>query len=447
MGKKYIFLLSAVFYTVASGIGYAEKACKVFIHPGQGMPQVYSISDNGRYVVGLEGQVAAFRWDLVTNTIDYLSSGDEGEESLAFDVDDQGTVVGYYYDRAAYWKDGSWVFPPAMDKTAGMIYSIVPDGRLMGGWVYTPGKEDGIPVIWKNGEIEVLDVPEVDHEGKKAQGHWVASISADGNICSGIIREYFGFPQGLLWKGPDYACDFVYVDSIGARTDPAKPWIYYEFNQVSPNGEWVTGVVHLGNQQVYPLRYHIPTGEYEMLDGILGGTGYCITNAGTVFAYVENEEVNNPFARTGYVLERGKEPVSVLDYLKENYAERELTELLEFTAVASVTGDGKAFTGCGASVDEIGNFDYYMYTVWLDERALKTEEPTAESKPFCRVSGDNLYLPEGTEQVGVLDLSGRQILNFTETARSVSVEAVPAGIYLVRFVAAGNMYVQKIVIE
>lgn len=170
---------------------------------------VTSVSPNGKWAAGYfmngMGSTYAFRWNLENNEAELLTRNND--QSLAYDVADDGTVVGTCPDYTVapngapitvcgYYKDGSWHTLEPIDgydvpnaQYDGQAIAISADGHWIGGAIYN---SEGMwtPVIWKDGKIyKVLSneyagaVNGISDDGTKASG-WTYTLKSEGTRVS-----------------------------------------------------------------------------------------------------------------------------------------------------------------------------------------------------------------------------------------------------------------------
>lgn len=78
--------------------------------------RIYSVSSNGKWAVGcaiseIDKDANPHLWNLTTYE-DKLLVTESSTVSGAWDVSDNGIVVGNYEDMPAYYKDGKWTILP-----------------------------------------------------------------------------------------------------------------------------------------------------------------------------------------------------------------------------------------------------------------------------------------------------------------------------------------------
>lgn len=167
--------------------------------------QITHISPNGKWACGNinDGYYRGFRWNLTTNELRELSL--QGETSIAFNVSNDGTVVGNFMDdeylsngasieAGGYWKDGSWhhldssnLGVPSDDVSASQLQAISPNGKWVAG-IAVKGTSNYIPVVWNLETGEMTEYLCDNPDGKISAGS-ILSISDDGKACGWIYRR------------------------------------------------------------------------------------------------------------------------------------------------------------------------------------------------------------------------------------------------------------------
>lgn len=218
MKRFYLLLFVCLFLSIGS---YAQTNPLVMY--GLKDYQLISLSPNGKWACGTfsngVSSLFAFRWNLTTNEITVLSTGNE--ETTGFCVSDNGVVVGTFPDpevtvnkapvgTAGYWKDGSWHHLETIDgaylttpDNGGQAYCISRNGEYIGGAMYNKNKKY-TPVVWKDGKI----YRNFDNGGNGV----VKSVSNDGKIVGGWCdtKKSEGGRVPTLWKEgeePKYLID------------------------------------------------------------------------------------------------------------------------------------------------------------------------------------------------------------------------------------------------
>jgi uncharacterized membrane protein len=167
---------------------------------------VSNISKNGQFVCGMNYPFPGFIWSNSGGRVE-LSSG---EYSEAYDVSNNGRVVGRFYDptlpapsgnptlRAAYWENGSW---NSLNGLAGLLpldemsfthaYGISADGTTICGMQWRPDWSVEA-VVWINGTVTGLG--QTFGENSRAN-----VVSANGSIIAGWNAGPGGSPDRMAY--------------------------------------------------------------------------------------------------------------------------------------------------------------------------------------------------------------------------------------------------------
>ncbi len=189
--KKFSILCAAVLMAASA---FAEKGALKLLSPMEF--QVMAVSPNGKWACGVigDGQVniaQAMLWNMETGETMVLSGT---SESYAFDVTDDGMVVGSYTDYeitgngagtlvAGWYKDGEWhrfdnTTIEGVQEIGSEVYAVSADGRIAVGYVQDgPKDSDLAPAKWVDGKLE------------RIYEHYVAgvayAVSDDGKYATG----------------------------------------------------------------------------------------------------------------------------------------------------------------------------------------------------------------------------------------------------------------------
>lgn len=187
--KKLSILCASLLLAISA---FAEKGAVILTSPLQ--MQVMAVSPNGKYACGIigDGQTTMLQgalWNLETDEFIYLSTLDE---SSAFDVTDDGLVVGAFTSYevvgngvgttvAGWYKDGKWY---AYDNTTiegvslydAQVSAVSNDGRVAVGYVNQSGRY--VPAKWVDGVLSLI------YPLWNTQGMCYA-VSADGKYAAG----------------------------------------------------------------------------------------------------------------------------------------------------------------------------------------------------------------------------------------------------------------------
>lgn len=318
---KKIYVLGAAALLAVSTM-QAEKGT-IFLYAPDYM-QVMGLSPNGKWAAGTLGDGSTVTrgalWNLTTGEITYLSTNDE---SIAYDVNDEGTVVGAYTDYTVtengapvlvpgMYKDGKWSHfdnstLPGVSISGGEAMSISNDGSVAVGGLYINGKYR--PVKWVDGKLSIA----FDSEEGCAY-----TVTEDGTMAAGWSWE-----QGIMWNEEEQKNDTIdnraiaYWDENDEKHILSDVPTYLDAGQkFSPDKSkllcWT-----FGNQFVYD----IPTGERTILpwyseDAYNIGMFY-VSNDGLVLGYEEDQNMmTGNLVTYAYVYDEG-ETYKMTDWLAE----------------------------------------------------------------------------------------------------------------------------------
>ncbi|MCM1320459.1 MAG: hypothetical protein NC217_08815, partial [Muribaculaceae bacterium] len=171
---------------------------------------ISAISPNGRYIVSELDAVVVL---IDTETGHRSIFCDDGSYTLSFMVGNgncvanDGTFVGKsgYSSPATIFINGQYEALPQENASAqGSANAITPDGSVICGTQWNTGADMlgsdilTVPCVWyKSGngytKPEILPHPDTDFTGRAPQYITAISISDDGNVIAGQIRDYQGY--------------------------------------------------------------------------------------------------------------------------------------------------------------------------------------------------------------------------------------------------------------
>lgn len=294
-------LLLGIFCVSASA---QEKAVLQRYDMGDGST-IHAMSDNGKWAVayGVSEANSLYSFpkylDLTAHTMfDILSEkeANSGIECFVNDVTDDGNIcVGCHDGKPAYWNKQSktWTYLNlASGNIGGRVEAVTPDGKYAVG-VCTNGGYDEVPVMWdvETGAIVNLpNVPKCDLSGGYQQMVRFTGISADARYIVGCVS--YSYPADVMYfyydreekKWDAIAFDYTtFTNKFTSRDESVRT---LDGICISPNGEWVAGVIYSVNDTRNPFRYHIPTKKFENFNTPEDTDKGCVTvdNNGTIYA-------------------------------------------------------------------------------------------------------------------------------------------------------------------
>ena len=461
MRKSYLLIaLGAVFFSQTQNLNAQGNQTVVEFYERYGMPMPVAISDNGNYVVGVDGMgIDTYIW----NTDSYQCSLYQGESEKMtvtfWDVADDGTAVGENKNVPATCKNGVWVdLETPGNWNYAVVKSVTPDGKRMAGWGMKSYKS---PCAWIDGKAFQLKMPEKDMEGLKPQSVSAEIISPDGTMIFGfsrINRGYYG--TGLVWRNFGDDPSSVEPEEILADRIENDEIADYCILAISGDGKWIAGQCgavtpnpDIPGQFIAiprPYRYNLETGVFQIIQDVEVESGFgdggvtAIDNNGTVFSYDLPQAAGNPYTRLSHVSVVGESSYTLADYVKNVYNNTQLIDELYFPGcVSSISADGKKMIGWGCQVDKDGGFVYREYLIRTDGSTAISNVETGDMK--CFVDGKTLQL-EGVSHVEVIGTDGSVLFASSVNAGNLSLDQLSAGIYAVKLTDGKNVKIQKIIL-
>ena len=237
--KKLSILFAAVLVAIAA---FAEKGAVILYSPLQ--YQVTNISPNGKWACGILGDgimtsLQAMLWNLETGETTVLTT----DESSAWDVTDEGWVVGTFTDHtlspagigmpvAGIYKDGEWTrldnsTIEGVELAYAEAYAISADGRVVVGYVQNgPSDSNLAPAKWVDGKLERLYpfqkagvVYDITADGKYATG-WTYQPDVDGDL-NRTVALWTDETVENLSESPSFA-------EAGRKFSPNGKWLVCE---------------------------------------------------------------------------------------------------------------------------------------------------------------------------------------------------------------------------
>ena len=166
--------------------------------PGDSSSNARAINSRGQ-IIGTSSAGPldrAFIWDKGTMSELPGLDGQEGQDTLAFDINNRGQVVGSSGLRPVIWENGTPVpLDTFLPSTTGRAFGINDSGDIVG-FLQSPTSSDYLPVLWQNGTALALPTPPLNPSP--------GSAAVDINNRGTIIGYWVHFPGGgetvpLLW--------------------------------------------------------------------------------------------------------------------------------------------------------------------------------------------------------------------------------------------------------
>lgn len=269
------------------------------------------ISDNGRWAVACGPSAANESMDFYpklinvdTDEVTELVDDDAVQESGAYDVTDDGTmVVGSYNEKPAVWLRGQgWInLPLPAGWSSGRVQAVTPDGK------YAVGKGmlgyTETPVMWNLEEggtiVSTPGYPQEALNGENDDQVRFIDISADGRYILGMVSySYVGYTLTFLYDRETSGYTAVGFDrdaSTGRYTSRESGLLFIDIASLSPDGHYVSGAAYMvkpiegsefPNEYTVPFTYDVQTDKFTLFDDeASSGTGISSTdNAGRLYA-------------------------------------------------------------------------------------------------------------------------------------------------------------------
>jgi uncharacterized membrane protein len=193
--------------------------------------QASSVAGNGRYVSAEDYGASGVRWSAVDDT-ETLIPGIQG----AIGINDAGTIAGTVFINGGAYAGGQHVAaiaaigaePVQLDRrlaTHSIAFDITDDGTVVGQSFESPSGDDAVAFIWTAADgMIALPVPRPQHPS------CATSVSADGRVIAGWNGTDGGARVGVIW-----------IDGVVADILDADDIAVGEAWDVSADGNHVVG--------------------------------------------------------------------------------------------------------------------------------------------------------------------------------------------------------------
>lgn len=459
---------TTLFLTCAALSVFAQKKAEVKVFTSEYQSRVLGVSDNGQYAVGAgnDGGQATypFIWNITSNEVKYLPLSVGSDEICMYadakDVTDDGKIIAgeyeklpaLYYVETAEWK----TLPlPSDEYVTGWAQKITPDGTYVIGIALDESGYNGVPCVWKNGELVEISLPEKNMFGEVVTLARFDDISADGSVLVGR-QSYNSFPHsssGFVYKLETQEFHYIAEDVMLYET-PQGVMLdnHLEDMTLSPNGKKTAGIfyesTYTGDSEDFDygaLSEYYTSFEYDIEADDFKSYGQQFETVAT-FA-VDNNGIlygASPLffpVRTAYIIKGGTK-VALESYLAEKYGIEDFLGSNGFSSSGTITGvsaDGSVLVGMA---DMNGN----NYAI-LGEATSGIQESEQQSLMDVVAVDGSLWLKGEVASVKVMDMLGRTLLEVSNPEQSLQLDNVE-GIYLVQLTGvSGKTLVKKVILQ
>lgn len=379
---------------------------------------INGISDNGKYAVGhSELTKTAIIWDLDSRSYKQITGSHRNNRALAYDVSDDGTVVGAYADSTleatktallpGYWKDGVWEplplvegVPFAGDDFNGIATGITPDGKTITGYVreilYSDELKKNVkrfrPAIWIDGVLQPRFSSLPTSADETGYGAFSFHSSVDGKVLSGRYDHSNGSRALVVWIDGE----ITFIE--GAEL--TQYFFHAADNGVSPNGQYVVGYFApegAASGRLTPVLYDTTakqkievSGNWSSISTVLDdGTIYGTTGTGGT-ALIRTGDYDGP----------------LVDYLVGEYGIHADDLGCSPSTVKAASADGTVL-GAWYPVD-LGFGAAMLPCMIVLDHPTTSIETVNNGIPSLRMSNGEISA-EGAERIELYDVSGSQI--------------------------------------
>lgn len=421
------------------------------------------VSSNGKYVsIGDYEQSLSYIWKAETpNTFLPLP-----DEVVAYDVDNNGTVVGTIKQKGGLWRpcilvDGEWQLLPCHASVVNTAEAncISADGSVIAGvqFINDPSSEIGgryYPCIWKKNNEGKWDLTAYtniklpDHQGFMTRCLYVNGddIIIGGRLYCGIgsdvpaliVNGELKFWNKLESKREPFMFQGKYIayDDAGKQyrtEDPNDPNIYYcDYVLIDGYRDGETGEYFGGeftSVDAHGNFYGYRTRAFDVDEDGYGN----LVNGAVVYNHSKDEWVDDTnytnfaigFNDAKIIFPTG-DRVIVDGEKRKATSELGFTSNRTFTSVQSISDNGKVI---GAITEEMnsgtGQAQYFPFIIVLDEPLSAGIDNIISENGISIIVFEGRIDVAGAENVAVYDLNGR-------LAGSSSTSYVAPGVYVVK---------------
>ena len=301
---------------------------------GQG--GVSAVSKNGQYACGMSYPNPAFIWNEITGRVDLNPTT---EFSEAYDVSNDGIVVGRFYDptlpapggnptlRAGYWENGNWSalagltgLDPLDELSFTHAYGISADGSRIVGMQWRP--DYSVEAVYWDDVSIATGLGQTYGENSRAN-----CTSSNGSIIAGWNAGPDGIPDRTAYSWdptPHYLGGFDQTYPVG------------ESRAINSDGSVIVGA------SIWPFVWTAATGMQHILADSSDydkGAGQGISDDGTIVGWVD--PVGGGFNYAGFIKKSGWSDIVYLStYIADSLGITGYTGW-DFTFGQSISADGK----------------------------------------------------------------------------------------------------------
>lgn len=389
---------------------------------------INGVSDNGKYAVGYSALTnTAIIWDLDSREFKQITGSHRNNRAMAYDVSDDGTVVGAYADTTleatksaiipGFWKDGVWKPLPLIE---GVAYTggefngatgISPDGKTITGFIreslYSEELKKNVarcrPAIWIDGVLQPRFESLPTSADETGYGAFSFHSSADGKVLSGRYDHPNGARALVVW-----------IDGKMTFIDGAERTNYFfsaADNCVSPNGQYVAGYFApegVASGWMLPSLYNTTT--QQKIDLPEGWS--------SVSTVLDDGTIYGSTGTGGTALMRTPDyEGSLVGYLVGKYHITEDDLGCSPSTVKAASADGKVI-GSWYGIS-LGFGMSMLPCIIVQDRPATSIETVDNNTPSLRMA-DGEISAEGAERIELYDVSGNRVGQIAAGKISVS---------------------------
>ncbi len=428
------------------------------------------VSNNGKYAVGcdIEACYAGYLWDAETGSFTIINeaSGERVNAVLAYDVSDDGTIVGAVpvtYEASdgsdsiawepAYKPLGKdWVTLP-MPEYANTKYNnpkyysmsyipaygkrVSPDGKVIGGVCWyaeydAAGKYTNFykPVLWTIGDDGEATLKEFNDLEYKGQGFILYDINDDGSVIVGKHETVRGD------QCPAYIKDGV-MDYLASPILVLRDGYTDVYDEVGDDvGAYWIGLVNFLDASGNAYYYYSDGG------GVLHNAVWNVYTEETIYSGEDDDSGYDNLVLCG----TGSDFIVGMQYITYGPATvlaGQDVDISEMSTVMSVSDDGLTLAGATLQTSSLESYNSPAVMV-LSSLATGISSTLSDDKSvLISKNGNTLSISGEYTSAELIDTAGRHIGNVN---KAISLSGMPAGVYLLKVESKGKKLVYKILL-